>query len=464
MKKILFLLTVLFVISNVFALDHKESGRESVTAILATDTIPASSKVDTKAYLDDFAFPYRAQKQNPLSFFVHPNQSSVFSTGEDVVLQVGLRANNKDFFESRDVNYLIYINNPSFVSSDRGKTLFTNALKRMLEVKTPNSCICLYSNSDGLLKYVTSQNDIAPILNQIGKEVKPSDVAKTLMQMGKSVEINSNGMPWRIMCISDDDMFKSQSVRNAFLYIPRIFNLNYNDISFSYIGYGIVSDWPLINTIFDQEDGNIYYEKTYKALENRIVSDFDKFSHYGLENIVVKISYYPWVAGKDIEISIPSMEYDGHKIILDSVMLPSITKIPSDENFNSSFKNPDGSYKTALVSVSYVYGKDKTPVYKTDTISISYTDNPETVLASKNAVVEQSVVLSNTGKIFSQLETLCNSGNYILALDLINAQIQALQKIQENSKDREIEVEIQNLKKAESLIHEKLVNDNTFSN
>jgi hypothetical protein len=98
MKKILFLLTVLFVISNVFALDHKESGRESVTAILATDTIPASSKVDTKAYLDDFAFPYRAQKQNPLSFFVHPNQSSVFSTGEDVVLQVGLRANNKDFF------------------------------------------------------------------------------------------------------------------------------------------------------------------------------------------------------------------------------------------------------------------------------------------------------------------------------------------------------------------------------
>ena len=71
MKKILCILTVLFVISNVFALNHKESGRESVTAILAADAIPASSKVDTKAYLDDFAFPYRAQKSNPLSFFVH---------------------------------------------------------------------------------------------------------------------------------------------------------------------------------------------------------------------------------------------------------------------------------------------------------------------------------------------------------------------------------------------------------
>ena len=464
MKKILFVFAVFIFVANVFALNHKESGRESVTAILATDTIPASSKVDTKAYLDDFAFPYRAQKQNPLSFFVHPSQSDVLLTGEDIVLQVGLRANNKDFFESRDVNYLIYINNPSFVASDRGKTLFTNALKRMLEVKTPDSCICLYSISDGLLKYVTSPNDIGPILNQIGSASKPENVASVLMKMGKSIEINSNGLPWRIMCVSDDDMFKSQAVRNAFLYIPRMFNLNYNDISFSYVGYGIVSDWPLINTIFDQESGNIYYEKTYKALENRIFSDFDKFSHYGLEDIVVKISYYPWVAGKDVEVSIPSMEYDGHKIILDSVILPSITKIPSDEDFNASFKNPDGSYKTALISVSYVYGKDKTPVFKTDTISIAYTDNPETVLASKNAVVEQSIVLSNTGKIFSQLETLCNSGNYILALDLINAQIQALQKIQENSKDREIEVEIQNLKKAESLIHQKLVSDNAFSN
>ena len=68
-------------------------------------------------------------------------------------------------------------------------------------------------------------------------------------------------------------------------------------------------------------------------------------------------------------------------------------------------------------------------------------------------------MLSNTGKIFSQLETLCNSGNYILALDLINAQIQALEKIQENSKDKQVEVEIQNLKKAQTLIHEKLMQD-----
>jgi hypothetical protein len=162
--------------------------------------------------------------------------------------------------------------------------------------------------------------------------------------------------------------------------------------------------------------------------------------------------------------TIPAMEYDGHKIILDSVYLPSITKLPADEVFNSSFKNDDGSYKTALVSVSYIYGKDKTPVYKTDTISIKYTDNPSDVESSKNAIVEQSIVLSRTGQIFSELETLCNSGNYILALDLINAQIQALQKIQVNSKDREIEVEIQNLKKAESLIHQKLASDSTFSN
>ena len=63
MKKILFVFAVFIFVANVFALNHKESGRESVTAILATDTIPASSKVDTKAYLDDFAFPYRAQKQ-----------------------------------------------------------------------------------------------------------------------------------------------------------------------------------------------------------------------------------------------------------------------------------------------------------------------------------------------------------------------------------------------------------------
>lgn len=463
-KKILIGLCLLCSFYCIFALDHKESGRESVTAILATDSIPASSKVDTKAYLDDFAFPYRAQKSNPLSFFVHPSQSSVLSNGEEIVLQVGLRANNKDFFEPRDINYLIYINNPSFVASDRGKNLFTNALKRMLEAKTKDSCICLYSISDGLLKYVTSPNDIAPILNQIGSESKPDNVAKVLMDMGKSVEINSNGMPWRIMCISDDDMFKSEAVRNVFLYIPRVYNLNYNDISFSYIGYGIVSDWPLINQVFASEDGNIYYEKTYKALENRIFSDFDKFSHYDIQDIDIRISYYPWVSGaKDLEFSIPSMEYDGHKIILDAVNLPSLVKLPIDSEFIENYKNSDGSYKTAMVSVNYVYGKDKTPMYKTDIISVKYTDNPQEVANSKNAVVEQSIVLSETGKIFSQLEDLYNSGNYVKALDMINSQIQALKKIQENSKDRQIEVEIQNLKKAFELIHEKLMSESSLS-
>ena len=74
-------------------------------------------------------------------------------------------------------------------------------------------------------------------------------------------------------------------------------------------------------------------------------------------------------------------------------------------------------------------------------------------------MVEQSIVLSRTGQIFSELETLYNSGNYVKALDEIGSQIKALQKIQENSKDKQIEVEIQNLKKAQTLIHEKLMQD-----
>ena len=75
-----------------------------------------------------------------------------------------------------------------------------------------------------------------------------------------------------------------------------------------------------------------------------------------------------------------------------------------------------------MVSVNYVYGKDKTPMYKTDIISVKYTDNPQEVANSKNAVVEQSIVLSETGKIFSQLEDLYNSGTYVKALDMINSQ------------------------------------------
>ena len=102
-------------------------------------------------------------------------------------------------------------------------------------------------------------------------------------------------------------------------------------------------------------------------------------------------------------------------------------------------------------------------MYKTDIVSVKYTDNPQEVNNSKNAVVEQSIVLSETGKIFSQLEDLYNSGNYVKALDMINSQIQALKKIQENSKDRQIEVEIQNLKKAFELIHEKLMSESSLS-
>lgn len=454
MKKILFICIVsVLCLCSAFAISHKEPGRDSITASLTAGKIPATNAIDSNYYLDDFAFPYRAQKNELLSFFTHTDKSQILSCGDTVSIQVGLRASNNEAFTLRDVNYVLYINNPSFAINDRGKSLFTAALTKMLETKTPNSRISVYVPETSTLRFVTSVDAIAATLEAVGNSEKTKATESVLIDIGKAIDANTNGLPWRVMCISDQDMFKTSQVKDAFSYVPCLYSNS--EISFSYVGYGIISEWAIINKMFEFSEGNIYYEKTYKALENRIVSDFDKFSHSRIKDIQVKIAYADWTQKEDVIYSIPSMEYDGHTILLDSVKLPASINIPvANEEFTRMYVASDNanSYLVANCSLTFTNESDSTVVYKTTPVYVTYTNDPIAVQTSTNKIVQQSLILQNSGSVFKSLEEMCNEEKFAQALLLIDSQIKDLKFVQTSSKDKQIEVDVQNFKKAEEII------------
>ncbi|MGP1587328.1 MAG: hypothetical protein ACTTHG_03185 [Treponemataceae bacterium] len=449
MKKIAVFVSAFLISVSLFALSTQESGRISVTAAINAGKIPSANQIDPSYYLDDFAFPYKAKKEEPLSIFVQQSKSFVYSNGDENCIQIALKANNRDFFSQRDVNYAIFLTNPAFLQNERGKALFSNALFKILENKSRNSRICLYVASSESLIFVTNKDSVDEVLTDISLSERPSDIDKVLEKIVQSVQVNANGMDWQVLCVSDQDMFKTKAVQNAFVQLPLI----YDDVnlSFAYIGYGVSSEWININKKLKSQKGGVYYENTYKALENRIYMDFDKFAHEGLENIKVRISYAPWLEEKDEEFFISEMNYDAHKIIMKTLQVP------------SSFKIHYEDFTYATVSVNYNFtGENSKTVYKTYALKLKFSNDPEEIQNGTNPIIVQNQILQSGAGIFAQVEKACNEKDYAYAMQKIDSQIKKLEAIEKNTKDRQVNIELENfynLKK--NVIQYKIENPET---
>ena len=293
------------------------------------------------------------------------------------------------------------------------------------------------------LAAVTSVENLEEVLDELALSEKSTDLAASLETIAK-ISSDDAKLPWKVLCVSEQDMFKNEIVEDCFFQLP----FTHGNIDFAYLGYGVPSDWKKIGDKAEKLEVSIYYENTYQALTSRIVSDFEKVSHVQVENLEVRIVYPFDVHHMPKVFRLGKLGVNESHVLLEQVSIPALISLKTPENFSA-----EEGFCYANCSVKYELNGNI--FYKTYPLSVKYSENPEEIENSKNEIISRNAAIKNSANIFFFVEKLMGFDMGNQALAEINKQIAILEKIYETCPDRQLEVEIENLKMLKELVLKK---------
>ncbi len=439
MKKLLpFLLIFLCIGSVLFAGGQKESGRSICASNADAGTIVDAAYIDSTAFINSYAFPYKANEQNDLSIYLLNNKISYLTSGGTQSIVLGLRANLPAFFDSEDVNYVLYIQNPVFLGSERSFKVFETALQKIFDAKSSGSRIALFSAQTGSLRFITSKTDISPALVEIAKETKIKQNLKTASQAFTIMQNDGNVNAWRFMWVTDENVLQNYTDISSF----KVLSSMYADLdaSFSLLCYGSSPQWGLINDMLTGIEGNSYYGKTYQYLENSILNDFIQFSKPAVSSITLTIASSPWL-GDNTQTTLDLGSLGAGQ----SIMLQQELSLPSFDVMPLGQKNE--SFTAAYCYISYYSHKEKKLKYTTVTIDASYTDSIDDWHSSKNTTALKYSTLAKTGESLAATSKAAELRNYTNAFTSLDAQIARLRSLDPAQTDILIRSDIDMLEK-----------------
>jgi len=430
-----------------FAGGQKESGRNVCTAAADSGSIADGAFIDTSAFINSYAFPYKVNEQEDLSIYLLNNKVSFLTSGGTQSIVLGLRANLASFFESIDVNYVVYIQSPSFLSTERSFKVFENSLQSIMDAKTAGSRIALFSAQSGKLRFISSKADVTTALQEIAKETKVKQNLKTASLSFSAMKEDSSVNPWRFLWVTDENILQNYSDIESFKVLSGMYGTL--DAGFSLLCYGNSPQWGVVNPMLDGIKGNSYYGKTYQFLENTIVTDFTQFSKPAVSKITLTISSSPWLgSGSPVTLDIGNLGAG------QSIMIQRDLTIPSYETMPLAQKNEN--FTAAYCYISYYSHKDKKFKYTTLNVDASYTDSIDQWYAQRNPVALKYSTLSSTALALSSMSKDYKLGNYSGAFAALDLQIAKLKELDPSLNDVLIRSDVQMLEKIRSSLFKQV--------
>lgn len=437
------LCVLVFAIFLTFAGGQQDSGKAFANQTTDINMLSMGDVLYPQTYLSSFTFPYKVQKDEPFSIFVNQENETILNSGGKSNILVGLRVNNNDYFTIRDVNYVIYLQNPAFLQTERVFKLYESALNRIFELKSDNSRIALYSNLNKSIQVISKKENINKSLKAISNETKDKQSQQILKDIYNDLSTKENGMPWRIIWISDENVFKTSEDISFYETIYESYKSQ--NISFSFLGYGATPLWNNVNNQLCYTEGNSYYGKTYQYLENSVVTDFEGFAYPAIKDIKVSFSTFPWVNSTSRKIyQINSMNVNDSKILLFPFSVDSVYNTAL--NLHEELANEE-ELLVGVVSVEYFSEASQKKTFLEYPIKLKYTDDYDLYLKTTNNIVTKYVILQETPYVLKKMCIAYNRKEYGNALRLLNNQINSLSDLQKTSKDSQLSLDIEMLEK-----------------
>ncbi|ULQ58631.1 hypothetical protein K7I13_08650 [Brucepastera parasyntrophica] len=279
----------------------------------------------------------------------------------------------------------------------------------------------------------------------------------------------------RFLWITDSDLLKSSERQTE--YFDFLMKLqSQNNISFSYLGYGEIPNWAIMNQSLKNVGGNSYYADTNDELETKIRDDYDRFVYPAIGNIKINISLMPWIGEDRTDYrtswysvnnflptnnyythtrknEIKNMDPGEHKIFLYYLNIDAVNRILRDQYLREIYSN--GTIPVGFCSVEYYsYDQDKI-IYRTFPLEVKYTADYDEYHDYTDKTVQKYTILQNTGFILKELSQLVSKRQYYTAILLADSQIKLLEKYADENPEEEIMTDIGVLKKTKELLMEQ---------
>lgn len=444
MKK-LFLVTLLCLASTALLIagGQKESGRSTAASIAQSEKIVEAEYIDTSSFINSYAFPYKAHEEDEISVYLFNNNITYLTSGGSQAIVLGLRANTPSFFDSRDCNYIVYIQNPAFLETERSYQVFETSLINMFDAKTDASQIGLFSAQNGKILFINSKEKINDALLEIEEETKNMEYLKTAANAFSAITSQMNNNPWRFIWVTDENVLHDASTLSSFTVLQNMYNTK--NISFSLLCYGTSPQWGSINKNLTGLKGNSYYGKTYQYLEKSLYNDFIQFSKPAISDIHLTIATSPWL-GKNVqtEIELGDLGAGQSIMIQQDLNLPPFETMPLGE-----IEEPFTAANCYLTYFSHKENKNK---YTKLSVNALYTDSIDEWAQSIHPIAQKYSTLANTGDALHTMGTYFKLGNYAKAFQSLNSQLSALKNLDPNNTDVLISADIQLLEQTHSIL------------
>jgi hypothetical protein len=477
MKKYVLVLLVGFTAVSAFAGGQTDSGRDSSLNTIEAGKFVDPGTVDAYAYINDYIFPYEINRNDDLSIFVRLEKEQILTIGDKFNLFIGLHVNNKDYFKRNEGNYIVFIHNPEILLRTEWKNSFVSALGKIRQAQKTDAVLGIFNPAKNEIINMPTVNSIQAALNQIQTTRKVYNMDTLLDQSFKNMDAIQNNYNTRFLWITDSDLLKSNNSTRERQYFDYLMKLqSQNKISFSYLGYGEVPNWAVMNQSLKNVGGNSYYINSNQEAEEKIWDDYDRFVYPTIENIKINVSLMPWVTEARFDYrtewypttsfmpvtnyythtlsnAIKNMDSGEHKIFLYYLNINAINKTESDLYYRAIAK--DGNTPIGFCSVEYYsYNVGKT-IYKTFPLQVTYNEDYDEYTAHISKEVSKYSILQNTGFILKELSNLVNRRDYYTAILLVDSQIKMLQNYLAEKDDEAIKKDIDTLNKNKELLMEQ---------
>jgi len=477
MKKIMFILSFVYIPFSIYAAGSAESGRDTNLNTVEAGQFISPAMVDAYEYINDYDFPYEINMNDDLSIFVKLEKGQVLSIGDNFNLLIGLKVNEQSRFKRNEGNYILFIHNPGLLLRQEWKSSITSVLQRIRQAQKSDAVLGIFNSAANEIINITDNVTIMDALNQIQNTSKIYAIDTILDQSFKCMEAIDNDYNTRFLWITDSDLLRSNNAAREREYFDFLMKLqSQNDISFSYLGYGEVPNWATMNQSLKNAGGNSYYINNAGELEDKIWDDYDRFVFPTIRNIKVNVTLNSWITETRFDYrnewypvsnftpvntnythtrsnTIKNMDTEEHRIFQYYLRISAENTTASNQYYREI--SLDRNVPVGFVSVEYYsYNEGKTK-YHVFPLQVTYTDDYDSYLSQIEPSVRKFTILQNTAFILKELSNLVNQRQYYTAILLVDSQIKLLEGFLRDKPDNEISGDIETLTRNKTLLMEQ---------
>ena len=272
MRNIIIILIFAFIPFTTFAGGASQSGRDTNMDTIEGGQFVNPAMVDAYEYINDYIFPYEIDTTDDLSVFVKLEKKQVLSIGDNFNLLIGLKVNEQSYFGRNEGNFVLFIHNPVVLLQPEWKNSITAVLRRIRQAQQSDAVIGIFNPITSEIIYIPDENAVTYALNQIQNTRKVFAIDAILDQSFKCMKEINNNYNTRFLWMTDSDLLRSNNAVRELEYFDFLIKLqSQNNISFSYLGYGEVPNWAIMNQSLKNAGGNTYFINSPKELEDGIM-------------------------------------------------------------------------------------------------------------------------------------------------------------------------------------------------